>query len=65
MVSEQVVYADGDYVILLNHALFGSGFNVYKSTQPGGNTFEKVNERFGWFNTFDAAKSFMESVRDN
>lgn len=65
MVSDgEVVYIDGDFAILKSEGIFsGAGFNVYKSTEPGGSTFEKVNQRYSWFKTFDAAKSFMKSVR--
>lgn len=63
---EEVVYIDGDLAILKSEGLFsGTGFNVYKRTEPGGETFGKVNQRYGWFTTFDAAKRFMDSVRES
>jgi len=64
VVNEQVLCIDGDFAIVRSEGLFtGAGFNVYKSTEPGGSTFEKVNPRDSWFTTFDAAKRFMESAR--
>lgn len=60
---EDVVFLDGDYAILKSEAIFLSGFNCYKATEPGGDVYERLNPWNRVFSTEEHAKKWLESYR--
>ena len=61
----EVVFLQGDYAIVKSHYLFSIGFNCYKSVSPGSNTFIKLNKPEHWFTTVEAAKAFLEELKES
>lgn len=64
---DEVVYIQGEYIILKSYRIFGNGFNVYKETDMrdgnGGVIFGKVNPRYQWYSTLEAAKEFLDTLQ--
>lgn len=58
---EEIVWREGDLLIIRSDALFGSGFNVYR-LDSSGRTAEKVNPASQWFTTLDAARNFAAKL---
>ena len=61
---DKVVFREGDYAIIQSDRIFGTGFNCYHATEPGGENFEKINDRLSYFATFEAASNWLKEFRE-
>ncbi len=59
--SSTICYLSGDYAIIRSDAIFGTGFNCYKSMEPVGNEFAKINQPANCFLTEAAAKEWLDN----
>jgi hypothetical protein len=61
--DDAIVYKEDDYMILKSHAIFCDGFNVYKKSADE-KFWEKQNDQYHFFRTFEAAKEFLDKIKD-
>ena len=61
--KDTVVQRDGDFAIVESTRIFGTGWNVYKAVGPGGDDFEKINERGSYFTSIEAAEKWLSNYR--
>lgn len=62
MNEDEIVYRDGEFMILETVRVLGRGFNVYKEDDKK-EFWLKQNPQMSWFGSFDGAKNFLDILK--
>ena len=64
---DDIVFIDNDYAIVRFASPFSTGFNVYRLDDGGREPplckGTKVNDRYSWFKTAEAAAKWLKAYR--